>query len=104
QNNVQFVGFLDLHSYSQQILYPYSYSCTDTPPSLENLEELAIGLAKAIRLTHGKSYGVTSACEGSVLSGDSSKTTRELRMETGGGSALDWFYQEMRVRYAESIK
>jgi extracellular matrix protein 14 len=102
-NGVIFVGFLDLHSYSQQVLYPYSYSCSTDPPSLENLEELGMGLAKAIRISSGEQYGVASACEGAV----SSKLVgagRVSRMETGGGSAIDWFYHEMRVRYSYQIK
>lgn len=96
-NGARFVGFLDLHSYSQQVLYPYSYSCNANPPSLENLEELGMGLAKAIRISSGEQYSVASACEGAVVGGVS-------RMETGGGSAIDWFYHEMKVRYSYQIK
>jgi len=101
-NMVNFVGLLDLHSYSQQVLYPYSYSCNADPPSLENLEELGLGLAKAIRISSGQQYGVASACEGAVTAKES--TEAASRMETGGGSAIDWFYHEMKIRYSYQIK
>ncbi|KAK0944730.1 putative metallocarboxypeptidase ecm14 [Friedmanniomyces endolithicus] len=110
-NNVEFVGFLDLHSYSQVIQYPYSYSCDDVPPGLENLEELAMGLSKAIRVAHGHSYEVMPACEGNTAASSTKNvgvTNRQRgiwpRMEAAGGSAPDWFYREMRVRYAYQIK
>ena len=105
-NNAHFFGFLDFHSYSQQVLYPYSYSCINSPPSLENLEELAAGLAKAIRHESGEIYGVTSACEGSVSmdTGEKRENTIWPRIETGGGSALDWFYHEANVKYTFQIK
>ncbi|KAE9367818.1 zinc carboxypeptidase-like protein [Stipitochalara longipes BDJ] len=102
-NGVNFVGFLNLHSYSQQVLYPYSYSCAADPPSLENLEELGMGLAKAIRISSGQQYGVASACEGAVSS-KLAATGGVSRMETGGGSAIDWFYHEMHVRYSYQVK
>jgi extracellular matrix protein 14 len=107
-HNVDFVGLLDLHSYSQEILYPYAYSCDESPPGLENLEELAFGLEKAIRLSRGSGYEVLPACEGNVAARSKSKGAKQQRlwprMEASGGSALDWFYHEMRVRFAYQIK
>lgn len=100
-NGVEIVSFIDLHSYSQQVLYPYSFSCKEAPPTLENLEELALGLAKAMRLAHGgRFYKATSACEGNVIA----EKPILPRMETGGGSAIDWFYHETRVQYSYQIK
>lgn len=108
-NHVEFVGFLDLHSYSQQVLYPYAYSCHDEPPTIEDLEELALGLAKAIRISRkGHMYKVTSACEGNVALSKNAKDKKDKvilpRIESSGGSALDWFYHELRVKHAFQIK
>ena len=118
-NHAEFVSFLDFHSYSQQVLYPYAYSCEATPRSLENLEELAMGIAKAIRVSNnGKEYyGVTSACEGSAMasapfsrrdryksSSLSSSAHPRTMIESRGGSALDYMFHEMGIEYSYQIK
>lgn len=103
-HNVNFVALMDLHSYSQQILFPYAYTCDIEPPNIENLTELAAGLAKSIRLTSGESYSVTSACEGAVSSGKSGRKASQQRIESGGGSAIDWFYHEMRAHFSYQVK
>ncbi len=111
-NNITLVSYLDLHSYSQEILYPYSYSCGVEPPNLEDLEEVALGLAKSFRLTFGHDYGVNSACKGSITLGTdgegkavSGKTKlKRTQMESQGGSALDFFYHDMNVKIAYQIK
>ncbi|RMY49043.1 hypothetical protein D0863_15246 [Hortaea werneckii] len=116
--HVDFVAMLDLHSYSQQILYPYSYSCDDLPANMENLEELAFGLGKAIRIgAHGHNYEVLSACEGNSIFPSSSPSASNANDETtpsrrsllprivpAGGSALDWFYAALSVRFAYQVK
>jgi extracellular matrix protein 14 len=103
-NNVEFIGLLDLHSYSQQVLFPYSYSCAVYPPNLENLQELATGIAKAIRLSNGEAYTVTSACEGAVAAGEATRSLVWSKIESGGGSAIDWFYHEMHAHFSYQIK
>ena len=103
-NNVDFVGLLDLHSYSQQILYPYSYTCDDSPPNVENLQEVAAGLSKVMRLSGGRYYQSAPACEGNV--GYAATGDRQVfpRFETGGGSFLDWFYHDLKVKYTYQLK
>ncbi|KAK3398988.1 hypothetical protein B0T20DRAFT_435749 [Sordaria brevicollis] len=97
ESGVKFVGFLDLHSYSQQILFPYTFTCDEDPPNRENLEELGVGLAKAIRLSSGNFYTVSSACEGTVA-------VKDTENEASGGSAIDWFYHELHSRYSYQVK
>ncbi|EFQ99130.1 ECM14 [Nannizzia gypsea CBS 118893] len=107
-NNVQFVAFVDLHSYSQQILYPYGHSCAHLPANLENLEELGAGLAKAIRKTSRENYDVKAACRGIVASSmgdkDADEAVTSSALESTAGSALDWFYHDMDVRFSYQIK
>lgn len=59
-------------------------------------------LAKAVRQTHGHNYGVSAACEGDLTGSKKGKLFPRIRL--GGGSALDWFYHELHVRYAYQIK
>lgn len=99
-HNVRFVGLIDLHSYSQQVLFPFAYTCHVDPPNRENLEELAVGLSKAIRLSSGESYSVTSACKGAVLE----SPQHHSRVEAGGGSAIDWFFHELGAHFSYQIK
>ncbi|KAI0016739.1 hypothetical protein F4780DRAFT_665229 [Xylariomycetidae sp. FL0641] len=101
KNGAKFVGFLDLHSYSQQILYPFAYACRPNPPNFENLQEVGLDLAKAMRLTSGLVYNVGSACESAVAREDDAVKTR---IEAGGGAAIDYFYHSLGARFSYQIK
>ncbi|QPG74918.1 hypothetical protein FOA43_002256 [Brettanomyces nanus] len=76
-------AYIDLHSYAEEVLYPYAYSCTELPRDEENLLELAYGLSQAVRLQSGKMYSVLSACE---------DRGADLLPSMGAGSALDYMY------------
>lgn len=87
-------GYIDLHSYDQEILYPYVYLCEHLPRDEENLIELAYGISKSIRWTSGKYYAVSPAC----LDKDS-----DLLPDLGSGTALDYMYHH-RAYWAYQIK
>jgi len=87
-------GFLDFHSYTQKVLYPYAYSCDELPRDRENLLELAYGLAKSIRLKSGKHYEVLPACKDRGV---------DLLPGLGAGSSLDYMYHN-RAHWAIQMK
>ncbi|KAK8058648.1 hypothetical protein PG994_009096 [Apiospora phragmitis] len=107
-NNVNFVAYFDLHSYSQQILWPYAYSCSARVPNLENMMEVAMNIAKYMRISSGDVYTVDSACEGSVAAQPGATSDDDIaskrRVELLGGSALDYFFHDMKARYSYQIK
>lgn len=76
-------GYIDLHSYAQEILYPFAYSCEHEPRDEENLIELAYGISKAIRLRNGKYYSVLPACQ---------DKDSDLIPDLGAGTSLDYMY------------
>ncbi|RPA70960.1 hypothetical protein BJ508DRAFT_420067 [Ascobolus immersus RN42] len=95
------VGFLDFHSYSQQVLYPYSHSCKKRPLNRENLEELAHLLAKSIRSASAETYTIGSACDASGFSASSPEDDHDNGLS---GSAIDWFHAKANVPYSYQIK
>ncbi|KAJ3499161.1 hypothetical protein NLG97_g561 [Lecanicillium saksenae] len=104
KNNVDFIGMVDFHSYSQQVLFPYAYSCSDEPPNLENLEELAYGIAKTIRLTTGEAYSVSPACDAVMVADKTEGKFSRRRINEGAGSVMDWFYKDMNAHFSYQIK
>lgn len=107
RHNVNFVAYIDLHSYSQQILWPYAYSCDAKVPNRENMQEVAMNIAKYMRLLGtGEYYTVGSACESAVSSNtaDVEGTGSKRRIEAAGGAAIDYFHHDLNARYSFQIK
>ncbi len=98
--------YIDLHSYSQVVLYPFEYSCDAIPDDAENLAELAWGAAKAVRGVNGRFYNVEQACENdsSASQGRAAKQPVSSLKTQQGGSALDWVYKQGKVQWSYSVK
>ncbi|KAH7335603.1 hypothetical protein B0J17DRAFT_670765 [Rhizoctonia solani] len=81
-------AFLDLRSYGQQLMYPYSYSCEQVAPHAEDLIEAALGATKALRETHGIPYTSGASCE---------------LLYPAPGNIIDWMYGDANVKYSYSL-
>ncbi|KAM6152625.1 carboxypeptidase A4 isoform 2-T2 [Erethizon dorsatum] len=83
QKHGNFKCFIDLHSYSQLLMYPYGYTVKKAPHA-EELDEVARRAAKALASLSGTEYEVGPTC-----------TT----VYPASGSSIDWAYDN-GIRYA----
>ncbi|XP_075413845.1 carboxypeptidase A2 [Tenrec ecaudatus] len=78
-----FQAFLTLHSYSQLLMFPYGYKCTQSD-NFDELNEVAQKAANSLTRVHGTSYKVGPIC--SVI------------YQASGGS-IDWAY-DFGIKYS----
>ncbi|KAM6201369.1 carboxypeptidase A4 isoform 2-T2 [Rhynchocyon petersi] len=83
QAHGNFKCFIDLHSYSQLLMYPYGYTVKKAPDA-EELDEVARRAAKALASLSGTKYQVGPTC-----------TT----VYPASGSSIDWAYDN-GIKYA----
>ncbi|XP_071895247.1 carboxypeptidase A2 isoform X1 [Anas platyrhynchos] len=83
KNHGNVVAFLTLHSYSQLLMYPYGYKCTQ-PADYAELDALGKAAANAIQSLHGTTFTVGSIC-----------TT----IYQASGGSIDWSY-DYGIKYS----
>ncbi|XP_059027850.1 carboxypeptidase A4 [Mustela nigripes] len=83
QEHGNFKCFIDLHSYSQLLMYPYGYTVKKAPDA-DELDEVARRAARALASLSGTTYQVGPTC-----------TT----VYPASGSSVDWAYDH-GIKYA----
>ncbi|NXL68612.1 CBPA2 Carboxypeptidase, partial [Chordeiles acutipennis] len=83
KNHGNIQAFLTLHSYSQLLMYPYGYKCTE-PADYTELDALGKAAASAIRSLYGTTFKVGSIC-----------TT----IYQASGGSIDWSY-DYGIKYS----
>ncbi|XP_036184579.1 carboxypeptidase A4 isoform X2 [Myotis myotis] len=83
QQHGDFKCFIDLHSYSQLLMYPYAYTAKEAPDA-DELDEVARRAAEALASLSGTQYRV----------GSSATTVYQA-----SGSSVDWAYDN-GIKYA----
>ncbi|KAM5172342.1 carboxypeptidase A2-like [Mantella aurantiaca] len=83
RNHGSIKGFISIHSYSQVLLYPYGYKCTN-PPHYNELNTLAKAAVSALKSLYGTQYTVGTTC--SIFSQTS-------------GQSIDWTY-DVGIKYS----
>ncbi|CBQ72304.1 related to ECM14-involved in cell wall biogenesis and architecture [Sporisorium reilianum SRZ2] len=87
-------AFVDLHSYGQLWMYPFSHSCDAAVADEEDLLELALGAVSALKRTFGRQFTPGKVC---------------AVYAAGGGNAVDWAYAsaeggKKRVKWSYSVE
>ncbi|XP_054034053.1 carboxypeptidase A2 [Dryobates pubescens] len=87
KNHGNIRAFLTLHSYSQLLMYPYGYKCTE-PADHAELDALGRAAADSIRSLYGTSFQVGSICK--------------VIYRASGGS-IDWSY-DYGIKYSFALE
>lgn len=77
-------GYIALHSFGQDILYPWGHKVHEYPPDVEDLKTMANGIALAIQSVYGTRYLVSNSADG---------------LYPASGAADDWA-KSVGVKYA----
>ncbi|KAF5894232.1 structural maintenance of chromosomes protein 1B-like, partial [Clarias magur] len=83
KNHGNFKSFISIHAYSQLLMYPYGYTCTDIPDKAE-LDSVGRRAVQDLSSLYGTSYSVGSICK--------------IIYQASGGS-IDWSYK-VGVKYS----
>ncbi|NXI37932.1 CBPA2 Carboxypeptidase, partial [Galbula dea] len=87
KNHGNIKAFLTLHSYSQLLMYPYGYKCTE-PADQTELDALGKAAAHSIRSLYGTTFKVGSICK--------------VIYQASGGS-IDWSYDN-GIKYSFALE
>ncbi|KAK2842675.1 hypothetical protein Q5P01_012875 [Channa striata] len=78
-----FKSFISVHAYSQLLMYPYGYTCSDVPHRAE-LDSVGRAAAQKLTALYGTAYKVGSICK--------------IIYQASGGS-IDWSYK-VGIKYS----
>ena len=81
--------FMDVHSYSQLLMYPYGYSCSATVPNSSTYASLARGAAAAIRAVYGTTFQTGPICN----------TIYQV-----SGDSVDYAYQVSNTEFSMTVE
>ncbi|KAK2519338.1 carboxypeptidase A2 [Columba livia] len=83
ENHGNIQAFITLHSYSQLLMYPYGYKCTQ-PADYKELDALGRAAASSIRSLYGTTFTVGSICN---------------TIYQASGGSIDWSY-DYGIKYS----
>ncbi|OPJ76432.1 carboxypeptidase A2 precursor isoform C [Patagioenas fasciata monilis] len=83
ENHGNIQAFITLHSYSQLLMYPYGYKCTQ-PADYEELDALGRAAASSIQSLYGTTFTVGSICN---------------TIYQASGGSIDWSY-DYGIKYS----